>query len=90
MLKLLWPFKKYVRSDGGERGYTKKMRKRIGEEGLAKVYVIHILLRECFTSQLLIFVFDFFNGKVKTQTSWKVALYIAAHMTPPRYVDINF
>ena len=57
MLKLLWPFKKYVRSDGGERGYTKKMRKRIGEEGLAKVYVIHILLRECFHISTAYFCF---------------------------------
>ena len=57
MLKLLWPFKKYVRSDGGERGYTKNMRKRIGEEGLAKVYVIHILLRECFHISTALFLF---------------------------------
>ena len=36
MLKFLGPFKKYVRFDGREKGYSKNMRKRTREGELFK------------------------------------------------------
>ena len=94
MLNLLGPFKKYVRSDeGGETGYSTNVRKRTTGGSLPRVYVSLYYFKGVFShlNCLCFFVFHFFNGKVKTLTPWKVALYIiAAYLTSWRYLDINF
>ena len=94
MLKLLGPFKKYVRSDGGgETGYSTNVRKHTTGGSLPRVYVSLYFFKGVFShlNCLCFFVFHFFNGKVKTLTPWKVALYsIATHLTSWRYQDINF
>ena len=94
MLKFLGPFKKYVPSDGeGERGYSTNVRKRTRGGNLPRVHVSLYFLKGVFShlNCSIFFVFHFFNGKVKTLTAWKVALYIiAAHLTSWRYQDIDF
>ena len=94
MLKFLGPFKKYVRSDGGgEMGYSTNVRKRTRGGSFPRVHVSLYFFKGVFSNLncLYFFVFHFFDGKVKTLTPWKVALYIiATHLTSWRYLDINF
>ena len=81
----------YALMEEGRGGTPKTCENMQRESDLPRVYVSLYLFKGVFSHlQLLIFVFHFFNGKVKTLTPWKVALYIAANLTLSRYLDINF
>ena len=73
-------------------GYSTNVRKRTRGGVLPRVYVSLWFFKRVFShlNCLCFFVFHFFNGKVKTLTPWKVALYIAANLTLSRYLDSSF
>ena len=99
---LYYPYKKcsnswghskstYALMEEGRGGTPKTCENMQRESDLPRVYVSLYLFKGVFSHlQLLIFVFHFFNGKVKTLTPWKVALYIAANLTLSRYLDSSF
>ena len=63
MVKFFRSFKKCVRSDGGEKEYSKNVQKLTRAEGSSRS------IREpIFFIEVFIFVFHYFNGKVKTLT----------------------
>ena len=80
--------KEYVNSDGEERGTPKA-----SEGGSSKILNKPMFFIRVFAHLNCWFLFfTSLMGKwnVVRQVAWKVALYIAAYLTPPRYLDINF
>ena len=58
MLKFLGPFNKYLRSDGGERGYYKKIRKRTRGGGSFKSIPKPIFFRGVISQLNYLFLFS--------------------------------
>ena len=81
----------YALIEEGRGGTPKTCEDVQGEGDLPKVYVSLYLFKGVFSHlNCLFFFFYLFNRKMKTLTPWKVFLYIAASLTPSRYLDISF
>ena len=77
----------YVLLEGGEG--TPKRCENVQGTGVFQEDM-YAYLKQCFHIFTALFVFHFFDGKVQTLTPWKIdTLYIAVHLTLPRYLDIS-